>query len=53
MEIELSCSEGWEDYIPDETEVLELELMLQVQKECPHLSFSEEDGCLDCGYDAK
>lgn len=53
MEIELSCSEDWGEYIPDEMEVLELELLLQIQKGCPHLSISEEDGCLDCGYDAK
>lgn len=40
-------------YIPDAQEIAEMEQLEQVQKECKHLNYSDEDGCLDCGFDSK
>ena len=50
----LSISEAAEsDYIPSNEEILELKEIEKRQKECKHTNFTDEDGCLDCGYYSK
>ena len=41
------------NYIPDEQELAELAYLKELQEQCPHENFNEEDGCLDCSYYSK
>jgi hypothetical protein len=40
-------------YIPDAQEIAEMQAIEDEQNKCKHKDFTEEDGCLDCGYYAK
>jgi hypothetical protein len=42
-----------EHYIPDAQEIAEMREHEKEMKECDHKKFSDEDGCLDCGYYSK
>lgn len=42
-----------DNYIPDAQEIAEMEEWEKLMEECPHKNFSDEDGCLDCGYNSK
>jgi len=40
-------------YIPDAQEIAEMQEVEELQRVCSHPNINSEDGCPDCGYDAK
>jgi hypothetical protein len=47
------ASKELNNYIPDEQELAEWAYLEELQEQCKHENFNDEDGCLDCGYYTK